>query len=127
MARSWLDGFFKNWADLAENDPDPKLRPVSLPMPPAYAVPRVVEILKGLTRWKVESSDPTTGTIHAVHITILWRFRDDIHIRIEPRGNGSRVFAHSQARLGKGDLGKNAKNLRELTDALKTAVESIVR
>ncbi len=126
MARSWLDGFFKNWADLIENDPDPKLRPVSLPLPPAEAVLRVVEILKNLTRWKVESSDPATGTIHAIHITILWRFRDDIHIRIKPDGTGSRVFAHSQARLGKGDLGKNARNLRELTDALKTTVGTIV-
>ena len=121
MARSWLDGFFRNWADLIENDPDLRLRPVSLPMPPSTAVPWVAEILRALTRWEVESADPATGTIHAIHITILWRFRDDIRIRIQPEGNGSRVFAHSQARLGKGDLGKNARNLRELTDALKKA------
>ena len=125
MARSWLDAFTKNWADLAENDPDPKLRPVSLPMPPAEAVTWVAGVVVGLNRWEVESADPAAATLHAIHITILWRFRDDIHMRFEPEGTGTRLFAHSQARLGKGDLGKNPRNLRELTDALRQALQTV--
>ena len=119
MARTWLDNFTKNHADLSDDEPDLKLRPLVLSRTPDEAVRAVAEILTGLPRWQVKSTDGAAGTIHAVHITLLWRFRDDLHIRFEPMENGSKLFAHSQARLGKADFGKNAANLRELTEAVR--------
>ncbi len=124
MAASWLKGFVRNWSDLAEDDSDPMLRPVPLSRPPAGAVTWAAGILSALPRWKGEAADPVAGTIRAVHLTRLWGFRDDVRIRFVPEGTGSRVFAHSRARIGKGDLGQNARNLRELTRALRKASDS---
>jgi len=121
MARSWLSPFWINWADLNDDDPDPRLQPVDLQMPPEEAVTWVAEVLKSQPRWQILSIDPVAGTIHAVHITILWRFRDDVQIRFERRWANCRMYAHSQARLGKADFGKNAENLRELTDVVRQA------
>ncbi len=119
MARTWLDRFTKNWADLDEGETDSKLHPVALSIPRSEAVTRVADVLKRLARWQVNSADPAAGTIEAVHITVLWRFRDDVRIRFEPSATGATMFAHSQARLGAADFGKNAQNLRELTDAVR--------
>jgi uncharacterized protein (DUF1499 family) len=62
----------------------------------------------------VVAADAAAGTLSATHATILWRFVDDIHLRFEPHGSGSRIVGESRSRIGKGDLGQNARNLRAL-------------
>ncbi len=115
---SWLDGMTKNWAELTPNDQDPRLRPIVLPIPPAEALLQVAQMIANRKRWDVVSTEPETGTIRATHQTILWRFVDDVLIRCEPDPQGTRIQARSQSRIGKGDLGQNRRNLRDLTKAL---------
>jgi uncharacterized protein (DUF1499 family) len=50
----------------------------------------------------------------------MWRFVDDIFVRLEPFAGGTRVHARSRAGLGVGDLGQNRRNLLELLRALRT-------
>jgi uncharacterized protein (DUF1499 family) len=106
----WLT---RNWADTDEPG-DPTLTPPELQLPPAEALRFAEELIRQLPRWQVEASDPEKGTIHATRRTRLWRFVDDIRLRLEPTPEGVRIHARSQSRLGKGDLGQNRRNLLEL-------------
>ncbi|CAN5700240.1 hypothetical protein BH23PLA1_BH23PLA1_05740 [soil metagenome] len=115
---SWLDGMTKNWAELAPDAQDSRLRPIVLPVPRAEAVRIAAEAIARRPRWEVLSADPETGTIHATHKTLVWQFIDDVHIRFEPEGPGTRVTAESRSRIGKADLGQNARNLRDLVSTL---------
>jgi uncharacterized protein (DUF1499 family) len=112
---AWLT---RNWADTDEPG-DAKLAPVELPLPPAEALARVEEAVRRLPRWRVESVDQAAGVLRATRSTRLWRFTDDVTLRLEATAAGTRVHARSQARVGKGDFGQNRRNLLELFRALQ--------
>jgi uncharacterized protein (DUF1499 family) len=80
------------------------------------------DVLRAVERlgWNIEMRDEATREVHAVVTTALWRFKDDVRIRIDARPDGgSRVYARSQSRVGRGDLGANARHLRELVTTLE--------
>jgi hypothetical protein len=54
------------------------------------------------------------ATHHLVRTTALMRWKDDLWVVVEDRGGGVRVHAESRSRVGKGDLGQNPRNLREI-------------
>src|SRR5437879_2640946 len=111
---AWLT---RNWADTDEpGRPDPA--PLELPLAPAEALARVEATVRGLARWHVEAVDPAGGVVRATRRSRLWRFVDDVVVRLEATPGGTRVHARSQSRLGKGDLGQNRRNLLELFRAL---------
>lgn len=116
---SFRDGLTKNWADIEEGAAEAGLRPIVRPEPMGQAVEAASAIIARLPRWKVEAADPKAGTIHATRTTRLWRFVDDVHLSFEPIGDGCRITGRGQSRIGKGDLGQNARNLRELAEALR--------
>ncbi len=118
---SWLDGLTKNWAELAEDNPDPRLRPLIVPADPADAVRGAAAVVATHPRWRIVSADPRAGSLHATHATRVWRFIDDVHLRFTAQASGTRIVGRSQSRIGKGDLGQNARNLRELATALSKA------
>lgn len=63
------------------------------------------------------------ATLHLVRKTGLMGYRDDIWLVLEAtEAGGTRVHADSRSRLGKGDLGQNPRNLRELLAALEAAI-----
>lgn len=53
-------------------------------------------------------------TWHLVHASGLIGFRDDVWVIAQPIEQRHRLLAHSESRLGKGDLGQNPRNLRAL-------------
>jgi hypothetical protein len=55
--------------------------------------------------------------------TFWFRFKDDVVIRVKPLGKESRIDLRSVSRLGKGDLGANAKRIREFLNRLKPPSE----
>ena len=111
--------FTRNWADTDEPG-DPALAPVDLPLSAPDALARVAEAAAGLARWHIESTDAAAGTVHATRRTPLFRFVDDIHVRLEPLpGGATRLHARSKSRVGIGDFGQNRRNLLELFAALK--------
>ncbi|MEM1305216.1 MAG: DUF1499 domain-containing protein [Planctomycetota bacterium] len=67
---------------------------------------------------------------HLVRTTGLMRYRDDVWVVAEPTGKEAddtirwRLHVHSQSRVGKGDLGQNPRNIRELLDALREAANA---
>lgn len=49
----------------------------------------------------------------------MFGFKDDVVIRITPAGNGSRIDVRSVSRVGRSDLGANAKRIRKFLKSLK--------
>jgi len=104
--------FTRNWADTDEVSS--AVAPIDLPVSMSEAMDVLQNAIRALPRWQVESVDAAAGTLHATRRSRLWRFTDDISIRLEATGTGTRVHARSQARVGKADLGQNRRNLLEL-------------
>jgi len=62
--------------------------------------------------WKIVDAEKGEGRIEATDRTFWFGFTDDIVIRIIPNGAGSRIDVRSASRVGKSDLGVNAKRIR---------------
>jgi uncharacterized protein (DUF1499 family) len=56
--------------------------------------------------------------IQAVHTTAVLRLKDDVTIRVRREGSRTRVSVRSKSRIGAWDFGQNARNIRELLEAL---------
>ncbi len=69
--------------------------------------------------WEIVSGDRDGGIIEAVDTTTFFRFKDDVVIRIRPTATGSRIDLRSRSRIGRSDLGKNAKRILEFDMAFQ--------
>jgi uncharacterized protein (DUF1499 family) len=67
-----------------------------------------------LPRWSLRSYQPESGEIRAEARTRLFRYVDDIHIRVVSEGSATVVLVRSASRVGRGDFGQNARNIRAL-------------
>ena len=104
----------RNWADLNE------LQPVILPGSIPEALRHIEQAVPRLPGWRVESSDPVQGTMHLTRTTRLFKFVDDIRLKLEPvESGGTRLKGRSQSRVGLSDFGQNRRNLRELITELE--------
>lgn len=70
----------------------------------------------------VTSADETKGEINGVATTRLFRFKDDVTIRVSREGSETVVNIRSKSRVGKGDLGANARRIRALQAAIAARV-----
>lgn len=61
--------------------------------------------------WEVTAQDRNQGEIRAVATTAIFRFKDDVTITISHEGEGVLVNVRSRSRVGKGDLGTNARRI----------------
>lgn len=96
----------------------PDLGPLMLPVPPADAFDRAVEAIREMG-WEPLADDADALRIEATDRTFWFGFADDVVVRVAPDGDtGSRVDVRSLSRVGVGDLGVNARRVRELVAAL---------
>jgi uncharacterized protein (DUF1499 family) len=98
----------------------PDLGPLELALPPAQAFARAVETARG-RGWEITALDESAGRIEAVVTTRWFGFKDDVVIRITPAGAGSRVDMRSKSRVGRSDLGANARRIREFLARMDAA------
>lgn len=68
--------------------------------------------------WEVTEEERAKGTIQAVATTRLVRFKDDVTVTVTRGGERVTVNVRSHSRIGKGDLGANAKRIRLFQTAL---------
>ena len=87
----------------------------SYPVDKAELLAAVRRAVDRLPRWTVR--DAGEDGLDLVRSTSVFRFKDDITVRVFQEG-ATRVEFESASRIGKGDLGQNPRNLRELLDAL---------
>ena len=108
----------RNWAETDEPG-DPELSNIVLPLTVEETLRRIEAVVGTLPRWRLEKVDLATGEIHLTRRTRVFRFVDDIHLRLEAVPGGTRLRGRSQARLGFTDLGQNRRNLKALIGALR--------
>ena len=98
------------------------LHPARLRMPPAEAHAKALAVARATPTWTVTLDDPGTLAIEAVSTSRLFRFQDDVAIRVRPEADGtSRVDMRSKSRDGQGDMGVNAARIRTFIGELEAA------
>ena len=97
----------------------PDLAPIAIPVPPEQAFARSRRAADELG-WTITLADPATGRLEAHDTSRIFRFVDDVAIRIKPRGTGSLVDVRSSSRVGRGDIGANAARIAAFRQALLT-------
>jgi uncharacterized protein (DUF1499 family) len=103
---------------LMQREAFPDLTPIAVPLSPPQAFDRAREIATQLG-WTITRSDSSSFSIEATDVSRVFRFVDDVVIRIRPDGaGGSTVDVRSNSRVGGGDLGANARRIRAFRDAL---------
>lgn len=68
--------------------------------------------------WEIAAEDPSAGRIEATATTRWFRFKDDVIVRVAAQGAGSRIDVRSKSRIGRSDLGANAKRIRAYVQKL---------
>lgn len=95
----------------------PDLQPQRFNQPQQRILDAAVQVMGSLKGWRV--AEQSESEVRAVRTTRLFRFKDDITLRVLPDGDDwFRVHVRSKSRVGKGDFGQNARNIRELQAAL---------
>ena len=69
--------------------------------------------------WRIVAAEPVQGRIEATDTTFWFGFTDDIVIRIVPAGERTLVDIRSVSRVGKSDVGTNARRIREYLKRLR--------
>ncbi len=96
----------------------PELHSLILAMPPGEAFARALTTAEAMG-WEVVGRDAGSGRIEAVDRTLWFGFKDDIAVRIAPAGGGSRIDVRSKSRVGRSDLGTNARRIRDYLQRLQ--------
>lgn len=96
----------------------PDIRPLEVPVPPPIALARAVSAAKKLG-WEIVAVDSAAGRLEATATTGWFGFKDDVVVRVQPAGTGSRIDARSESRVGGSDVGTNARRIREYLQTLR--------
>jgi uncharacterized protein (DUF1499 family) len=95
----------------------PGLQPLPLALPPAQAFARALAAARAMDL-EIVVADEKTGRIEVVATTRWFGFKDDMVVRIAPLGAGSRIDVRSKSRVGRSDVGANARRIQEFLTRL---------
>jgi hypothetical protein len=95
----------------------PDLGPATLPFSPEIAFQRALLAAREMG-WEIEDANSAEGRIEATDTTFWFGFKDDIVVRITLVEAGSRIDVRSVSRVGKSDVGTNAKRIRKFLQTL---------
>lgn len=90
----------------------PDLKTLNTTLSPDQAFTRALSVCN-LLGWEVYYEDKNTMQIEAVASTRWFNFKDDIVIRLQPIPAGTAIDLRSVSRVGKGDLGANARRINK--------------
>lgn len=93
----------------------------SYPLPPAELLDAVARTVEALPRWSIASR--SAEGLAAVRTTRLLRFKDDIKVQTTPQRSGTGAHLTSASRVGKGDLGQNPRNIKQLLQEMDRQIE----
>ncbi|MEQ1801369.1 MAG: DUF1499 domain-containing protein [Gammaproteobacteria bacterium] len=105
-------------AAAAQKQAYPDLQPLLFNQPAnvVFAAAREVVAEKG---WALVDASEAEGRIEATAETGWVRFKDDVVIRIQPGRDQTRVDVRSKSRVGRGDMGANARRVRDFLSSLQ--------
>jgi uncharacterized protein (DUF1499 family) len=89
------------------------LKPLYFSADPQRVYDEAKAAAAAVPRWQVVSEDVSARTIRAEATTPTLKFVDDITVRVEPATEFVTIVnIRSASRVGKGDFGQNARNIR---------------
>jgi uncharacterized protein (DUF1499 family) len=126
---NWSRDLTTNFAETSEDADDEALRPIETRFSVATVGQLVIDAAASLPGWSEPHVDPEVGlaTYRFVRTTGLLGFKDDITVRVKATAEGTRITAESQSRVGRGDLGQNPRNLKELLTAIRERLQAAER
>ena len=95
----------------------PDIKSLIVKAPPNETVQKAIDAARS-RGWYIVASDAPAGRVEATDTTTWFGFQDDVVVRVRPEGTGSRVDVRSVSRIGTGDVGANAKRIREFLKAM---------
>jgi uncharacterized protein (DUF1499 family) len=95
----------------------PDIAGVRLPVAPRQAFAEALQAAEAMG-WEVVGRDAESGRLEAVDTTRWFGFKDDIAVRVRAEQDGSRVDVRSRSRVGRSDLGTNARRVRAYAERL---------
>lgn len=113
----------KSNADL-QKEQYPELTFITLPFECSKAFKIVAAQAEKMRGWKIIDKNPDNLRIEAVSETRLMHFQDDIVIELRPVASGCTVNMRSKSRIGKGDLGTNARRIESFLKKIQTQTPS---
>ena len=100
----------------------PDLKPLVVNVPAGKVFEAADQVVKDMGMDIVDASAPDLR-IEATATSRLYGFKDDMVVRITTETDGStKVDVRSKSRVGRSDLGQNARRIREFLARLKTAL-----
>jgi uncharacterized protein (DUF1499 family) len=119
----WSRDLTTNSAATSMDASDPALQSLVL----AASIDQVKQAVRRFAQqndaWTYDASAATETTLALVRKTRWLGFADDVHVFLQATDRGTRVDISSQSRVGKGDLGQNPRNIRELMRRLRDELE----
>jgi len=94
------------------DESDPRLRGRVYSLPYAEVWQAVQAQAAAMPRWVVTAVDGRGGVLRAEARTRMWKFVDDVEVRVtlDPHG-WTRVDVRSASRVGRADLGTNTRRI----------------
>ena len=97
----------------------PDLQPLVVDEPIAEVFADALEEVKD-KGWELVAADREAGRIEATATTFWFGFKDDVVLRFRAEGpSRTRVDMRSKSRVGKSDVGTNARRIREFLGELR--------
>lgn len=90
----------------------PDIQPLTLPAGPGEAFSKALDAAQKMG-WQIVKEDSAQGVIEAVDTTRWFGFKDDVVIRLTPQEKSTRIDVRSVSRVGKSDVGANARRIRK--------------
>ena len=127
-----VDDWSRDWTqNTSETDPESKdvaMQPIATKLATTEFADIVVKAMKEVPRWElIEQTDDGEDRkkMDFVHSTFLMRYKDDVAVEIVKTETGSTLYAKSQSRIGKGDLGQNPRNIKELITKVREKLQDV--
>ncbi|MEO8135239.1 MAG: DUF1499 domain-containing protein [Betaproteobacteria bacterium] len=98
----------------------PQIAPLELAVKPDLAYALALAQVKD-NGWEVVAASAAENRIEATATTPFFGFKDDIVLRITAHGSGSRVDMRSVSRIGRSDIGTNARRIEAFLGKLAAA------
>lgn len=112
-ANGLMRALTQNSAQTSANAPDPRLRGRTYAVPFAQVWDESIQMIESSSGWKLIEADEGRGMIKAEATTPVFHFVDDVRLRIKLDEDAlTRVDMRSASRVGRGDLGTNARRIR---------------
>jgi uncharacterized protein (DUF1499 family) len=100
----------------------PNLAPIRLEAALPDAFERSVRAAEALG-WSITHRDPEGGALEATATSRIFRFVDDIVVRLRADGTATVIDVRSKSRVGVGDMGANARRIEAFRKQLSPAAQ----